>query len=56
MTRGVARAISMLEDILMANIEGTLHTLYQKKGLLYQKEADISYNNGIFQHLDDLSR
>lgn len=50
-TRSVARAISMLEDVLMANMEGTLHTLYQKKGLLYQKEADIGYNNGVFQHV-----
>ena len=46
----------MLEDVLMANMEGTLGMLYQKKGLLYQKEAVISYNNGIFQHLNDLSR
>lgn len=40
----------------MANMEGSLDMLYQNKGLLYQKKADISYNNSIFQYLDDLSR
>ncbi|KAF9228327.1 hypothetical protein BS17DRAFT_763831 [Gyrodon lividus] len=53
-TSHIARAITMLEHILMANMEGSLDTLCQNKGLLYQNKADISYNNGVFQHLDDL--
>ncbi|KAI9573077.1 hypothetical protein HD554DRAFT_2035511 [Boletus coccyginus] len=57
-TRSVARAISMLEDVLMANMEGTLHMLYQKKVILtkllvlYQRWANkagspMSRNNGF---------
>ncbi|KAI9574064.1 hypothetical protein HD554DRAFT_2253044 [Boletus coccyginus] len=55
-TRSVARAISMLEDVLMANMEGTLHTLYQKKGSLLLRILPPNNFNQVTHSLSKMGK
>lgn len=52
----VSTALTLLEDVLLANMEGNLSSLFERECLLYQKSPDVSYKNAVLHHLDDRSR
>ncbi|KIJ60878.1 hypothetical protein HYDPIDRAFT_170023 [Hydnomerulius pinastri MD-312] len=46
-SRRVATVITTLEDLLLADMEGQVESLYRSNGLLYQTTEDICYGNSM---------